>query len=371
MANEPERIVFVGSFQQPNAQGVLGGVMYACTSLLNSPLGCRYEWLPVDSTAATTVTERRVLDRILPAWKRLMVFLRFLRQRSPSAVLIFTSAGWSFYEKGLMCRLARFYGCRVLLAPRSGLIKNDVADSSFFRRYLSATLSQTDVLICQSESWRKFYRSFLPDSTDVHLSVVHNWIDVNQYPYAPITHTPGETLRVLFLGKLDRNKGVYDLLATHQSLGEQSIAFTLAGEGPEKENLQKHLLNDPKADNFTLVGWADHKTKLRLLKDAHVLVLPSYREGYPNVILEAMASGVAVVATRVGAIPEILQDGKSGTLVDPGNVDQLRQALIDLSEHPKRRSQIVTNARRIVSSRNELAIAVEAFQSVLDGPNAP
>jgi glycosyltransferase involved in cell wall biosynthesis len=79
-----------------------------------------------------------------------------------------------------------------------------------------------------------------------------------------------------------------------------------------------------------LLGWIDSDAKVERLRRAHLLVLPSYMEGMPNAIIEAMATGLPVVATNVGAVVDVVTDGVNGFLIPPRNTDRLAKALHDL-----------------------------------------
>ena len=90
----------------------------------------------------------------------------------------------------------------------------------------------------------------------------------------------------------------------------------------------RRKLSDPRLGSVVeLLGWIDSDAKVQRLRRAHLLVLPSYMEGMPNAIIEAMATGLPVVATDVGAVVDVVSDGVNGILIPPRNIDRLAQAL--------------------------------------------
>ena len=119
-----------------------------------------------------------------------------------------------------------------------------------------------------------------------------------------------EPAEVLFAGRLSPEKGIEELLAA-----TAGINLVVAGDGP-----LRHLVPDG-------LGFVPHDELERLYARAAVVVLPSYREGLPLCVIEAMAHGRPVVASRVGGIPELVEDGVTGFLVEPGDVEGLRSAL--------------------------------------------
>jgi glycosyltransferase involved in cell wall biosynthesis len=138
-----------------------------------------------------------------------------------------------------------------------------------------------------------------------------------------------EARNVLFLGRLRQKKGVYDLIAAVPEVlrHRPESRFVIAGDG------EIDLVNDLAArlrvgHVIVTPGWVDGKDKDRLFEAADVLVLPSYYEGLPICVLEAMALGVPIVCTPVGGISGLIEHGANGLLVSVGNPAQLAQTLV-------------------------------------------
>jgi glycosyltransferase involved in cell wall biosynthesis len=131
---------------------------------------------------------------------------------------------------------------------------------------------------------------------------------------------------IVYVGRLIRTKGVDDLLAAIRQL--PGVHLTVVGDGPDRKRLEHEARGLP----VTFAGHVDHATARQHIRDARCLALPSHTEAYPNVVLEAMASGVPVVATRTGGIPSLVQDGKTGFLVAAGSLDELAGALAKLTQ---------------------------------------
>ena len=121
------------------------------------------------------------------------------------------------------------------------------------------------------------------------------------------------TLTILFLSRLQKQKGIYELLEAYKKLKMRynSIKLVIAGSGTEETNLKTIEL----PQDVELIGHVSGKSKLDVLKKAHIFVLPSYTEGMPNSVLEAMAFGLSIVCSRVGALPEIVSDRRNGLLL--------------------------------------------------------
>ncbi len=101
-------------------------------------------------------------------------------------------------------------------------------------------------------------------------------------------------------------------------------------------------------DRVVFAGWVDGDEKLSALSRADIFVLPSHTEGLPNAMLEAMAAGLPVVASRVGGVPEIVHERVTGYLADPGDEGSMTESLARLIEHPDLRAEMGAAARRHV-----------------------
>ncbi len=135
-----------------------------------------------------------------------------------------------------------------------------------------------------------------------------------------------EGIDLLYLGSIDRRKGIVDVLSV---LGDirGKITFHVCGSfGDAETEARYHALAAALGDRVVFHGYVQGDEKTRLLMDSEVLILPSYAEGFPIVVLEAFGSGCAVISSDVGATPEIF-DGRSGTLVKPGDREGIRRAI--------------------------------------------
>lgn len=150
----------------------------------------------------------------------------------------------------------------------------------------------------------------------------------------------GGPVKILFLGQLSRRKGVHDLIEAldRPALRALSWTATLAGGGPHQAAFAQSLAGTGIAERVALPGWVDRPGSAALLAEADILVLPSYAEGLAMSVLEAMAQGLCVVSTPVGALGEVIEHESSGLLVTPGAVDELSAALARaIGDHELRR----------------------------------
>jgi glycosyltransferase involved in cell wall biosynthesis len=196
-----------------------------------------------------------------------------------------------------------------------------------------------------SERWRQWVCSI---SRNARVSIIFNPV---QLPALPdwSRRVPGQTL---FFGRLGRGKGVYDLLAAARELKDRhpGLQLALGGDGEvDKARAAAEELGLGAHTQF--LGWVRGEQKARALERASIYTLPSYNEGMPMSILEAMAYGLPVLATPVGGIPDVVSDGVEGYLVAAGDVAALAQRWNELLENPALAQRMGEAARRKVAAR--------------------
>jgi glycosyltransferase involved in cell wall biosynthesis len=159
----------------------------------------------------------------------------------------------------------------------------------------------------------------------------------------------GRNRLILFLGHLYRDKGVYELLDAFARLqpARPGLRLVLAGEGPEAHGLRLQANRLRLNATVELPGWVGPEAKAALLAKAACLALPSHDEGLPLALLEAMLAGVPVVATSVGGVPEIVEDGRHALLVAPHDPDSLATALARVLDDPVLATRLSEAARRL------------------------
>jgi glycosyltransferase involved in cell wall biosynthesis len=142
---------------------------------------------------------------------------------------------------------------------------------------------------------------------------------------------PPDGRRLLVVGRLSAEKGHLVLLDAARVLRERRIDFELviAGDGPLRSEVEARIAKANLRDRVSITGWVSSAEVIELLRSSRALVLPSFAEGLPVVLMEAFAMGRPVVATWVAGIPELVSNGSSGWLVPPGDVGRLADALED------------------------------------------
>jgi len=249
----------------------------------------------------------------------------------------------SLLRKSVFIWLARLFRCQAVYhfhAPQT-VFEQYFETAGIRRRYALATLRQCAAIAVLSDSWETTVRKVLPDS---NIIVIYNpvmeaqRIDTDERP---------DSLDVLYLAHLIRRKGFDDLIkAFAQVVGnvpDARLVFCGSGETEYAQELSDDL---GISGNVVFRGWIPETEIAAQLSAAAIFCLPSYDEGLPMGILEAMSSGVAIVTTPVGGVPDVLTHERNALLVQPGDVEDLGAKLSRLLMDASLRRQLADEALR-------------------------
>jgi glycosyltransferase involved in cell wall biosynthesis len=177
---------------------------------------------------------------------------------------------------------------------------------------------------------------------------------------------PPERFVIGTVGRLSAEKG-FDVLirAVHQLLKDgDDVELLIVGEGDEKSNLQSLIDTLGARDRIRLLGYRSDTRNL--YQAMNLFALSSYREGLPNVLLEAMALEVPVVATRIAGIPRLIRDGENGLLVEPGDKAGLGRTIHDLIGDAERRKRLSQAGRRTIETGYSFQARMERIRAIYD-----
>lgn len=198
-------------------------------------------------------------------------------------------------------------------------------------------------------------------------TTVYSGIDVEQFRTAdPAEDLPGERPRVVMVGRLVEGKGFDILVDAVERLEQTPFSVCLVGDGPLAESLARTVERRGLDESVFLLGYRDDVPNV--LQASDILVLPSYREGTPRVVTEAMAAGLPVVATDIAGIPEQVTDGESGYLIPTGDPAALADRLERLLTEPQTRQSFgraAAERAELFSVDSMLADIDRVYQSVL------
>ena len=204
------------------------------------------------------------------------------------------------------------------------------------------------------------YLDTVLEGTDANVSLCYNALELERFPmHEPLPSPPTDSpLRIAAVGRLVPKKGFSDLIDAVARLRDLGVAVDLSigGDGELRQSLQDHIDELGIGDVARLLGPLNQAEVRSLTKDSHVFVAPCIPakdgniDGLPTVVLEAMATGVPVIATAVTGLPEVVRNQETGVLIEPGDVDALVDALKSFAAGAHDVPQLVANARSLIES---------------------
>ena len=268
--------------------------------------------------------------------------------RHASIVHINTSLNTRAYWRDLVyLAVAKALGARVLYQVHGGELPHRFfARSRLLTAFLRKTLMVPDLVVVLAQCELTAYREFVPEQ---HVVVLPNGIDCRAYAALPLVRSSAEQpLHLLYIGRIARDKGLYELLQGVRLAHELGVdtRVIIAGHGTEEGRLKRYAQALGIASRVCFIGPVFGADKIKLLSGSDVLLLPSYGEGLPYALLEAMAAGVPVIATPVGAIPDVMSDGIHGFIVPPRDGKAIAEALAVLAGDRERISWMSRACKR-------------------------
>ena len=357
------RVLVVGAFPSPERK-IFGGLVTSCRALMASSFVDRYVLDLIDSTQLSNPPPG-FFTRMLFAIRRIVRFVWLIFRSRPDCVLLFAAIGMSLVEKGFMGWIARLVGVPVLIFPRGGPLLDQVRDSSFSRIWIRFAFGGASKVLCQGPAWQRFAIETLKINIDC-APIVPNWtastslLAIGRERAQPATEKP---LQFLFLGWLERDKGIFELLEVCAHLArDYSFSLAIAGKGHAESLARDFIDANGLAGRVQFLGWVQGPDLERALKEADVFVSPSWAEGLPNALVEAMAAGLAVVISAVGNVPDVVRDGVEGLLVSPKDIESLERAMIRMLQETNLRGSLAKQAHQAAAEK----FAVEPAVAKLD-----
>ncbi len=292
----------------------------------------------------------------------------------PHVAHIATAFGLSFLKHSLCVVIARIAGVRVLLHPHCSFSMVYSSRPNWWKWIFRRVIGLTNGVLALSSEWLEVAKV----CPNCKVFILHNAIDLKPYQQiavARMAETNGKLFPdILYLGHLGKAKGTYLLIEAAKVMRASGLDFRvhLVGEEltlGELQSLRKSVIESGVEGCITIHPPAYGQDKLDQFKKADIFIYPSYHEGTPIAAIEAMACGLPIVATRVGGLPDLVNDGSNGFLVPPGDANQLAMALSYLIEHKNLRKSMQQTSFRLASERydieDHIMNLIQIYKSVL------
>lgn len=248
----------------------------------------------------------------------------------------------------------------------------DIFHKSVNPEWLKLVCSEAEQVIAISQ-YNKEYLEKVLHGTNANITLRYNALELERFPFsAPLPIT--DTLKILAIGRLVPKKGFTHLIDAVAKLRDagQNIELTIGGAGELAAELQHKITSLNLEDHARLIGPINQAEVRDLIHNSHVFVAPCVPatdgniDGLPTVVLEAMASGIPVIATAVTGLPEVIRDNETGVLLEPGDTDGLVDALQRLIDGKTDIGALTRNARTLIEDHfdsRQQAAQLSSWQS--------
>lgn len=286
----------------------------------------------------------------------------YLLWRRPRIVHINTSMNGKAYWRDLsLLAVARLFRRKIVYQVHGGALpQNFFPRSRILTGLLRRVLLTPEAVAVLSQEELAAYRAF-DGRIKVHLTPNAISADVLEIPRSVNLDAP---LRLVFVGRLVASKGLFELVEALRLLKERGHQFTLqiAGRGPDEDALNKAVQDAGIEDRVRFLGAVFGTAKRQLWLNSDILVYPTWQEGLPYALLEAMAAGCVPVTCPVAAIPDVMQDGVHGLFIPLRNPEQLAKAVARLDLHRDDMARMAAAGRARVREQYTTGRLAEDFR---------
>jgi glycosyltransferase involved in cell wall biosynthesis len=265
-----------------------------------------------------------VARKIWTATFALVRYIGLLLTARVGIVHAHSASGASFWRKSIFVLLGLALRRRVIVHLHGGGFMKFYEGRKYAlsKRFIRFVLDSATIVVVLTESWKDSLSSITSNSRIVVVRNPMQGVDIEG-----VWNRGGERGYLLFLSRINRAKGIFDLLEAVAHIRKSIPNVRLKCAGDDGLTVARRVTELDIDDCVEILGWIQGDAKRELLANAAVYVLPSYMEGLPMGILEAMSAGLAVVSTTVGGIPDVIEHGVEGLLVSPGDVVGLAKGI--------------------------------------------
>ena len=336
------------------AASVQGGMRTVVNQYLSSE-----HWKAAEIRYIPTYVEASYVEKLLFFGIRFLQIIFVGLIWKPDVLHMHVSERGSFWRKAILLRLFRKFGVKTVLHHHGAeFFPFYEGASAWKRKYIEQTIEMTDVNLVLSS----YHLGLMKDRfSQGNFKVLYNAIE----PENGNIYDPDAT-GILFVGRLGERKGTYDLIEALSDLEDKlpsEIKVYFCGDG-EVEKVKKLLEEKNLSHRAAHVGWCAKAQLKQFFEQSMLLILPSYHEGLPMSLLEAMYAGIPCIATEVDGIPELIRSGSNGLLVEPGNIEQIKNSLLQLIQNKELRKEFSREGYQTVSRYFLLAEHIKILETL-------
>ena len=344
-----KRILFVAPFD-----GVSGGVLKWAENIYDYYKSIKnndYQIIPfsIGRSRFVNINQSIFLRLYYALLDYVGIIKRFstnLKKHKYDIIHIASSASISLIKDIIMAKIAQKYKSKIIIHFHFGRIPQLITQKNWEYKLLMVVVRNADAIIVIDK---------LSYDTLTAIGITNVWLLPNPLSNSLTNlissyngHVNIVPNKILFVGHVVKTKGVFELVKACAQIPNISL-YLIGYVEPEIKTDLINLSNH--APWLNIIGEKPYEDIIRDMMSCDIFVLPTYTEGFPNVILESMACGCAIIASAVGAIPEMLtgpNNEKCGLLISPQNIDDIKNSIIKFIDNPKLKLEYRTNAKNYV-----------------------
>lgn len=341
---------------------VKGGIAAVISGYYGSELEEKY-----DITYIESYKDGGKLTKLMKGICGYISFAKNLIINRPNLVHIHSSFGPSFYRKLPFIYMSHLAGVSII---------NHIHGADFDEFYIKAnekkknlirkTYAKCEILIALSSEWKERLSQLVdPDK----VVIIENYSVLHEEAFE-LRKKKQQSANILFLGELGKRKGCYDIPYVVKKVVEKvpTAMFYLCGAGSseDEKNIKGLCEEQGIIDHIVFPGWVRDKKKDNMLREADVFFLPSYNEGMPMSVLDAMGYGLPIVSTNVGGIPKIVRNGENGYCCAPGDIDNFAEALAKILLNPIDREKLGQKSYQIIEEKYSLEAHLQLLMNIYE-----
>lgn len=310
-------------------------------------------------TRISTHEEGSVIKRVFIFLNSLYLLFKNCITQRVRIIHLHVAAKGSFWRKAILILLSKALGKKVIFHLHGSEFKDffNTGLSPGLRKLATRIIKQTDVAIVLSSQWADWLKETVGHSNIV---VLQNFVIPAEVKESARKKKPV----FIFLGRVGDRKGTFDLIKAF-AIVRKSIDCELwiAGDG-EIDTAKSLASQSGISDSVTFFGWIDSAKRNELLSESNIYVLPSYNEGQPMSIAEAMSAGLPIISTLIGGIPDQVSEGVEGYLIKPGDIDSLAERMVRLASDNSLREQMGQRATTKFNEAFSPTIAIPKLRKI-------
>ncbi len=343
-----------------------GGIANWTESIIESLNERNIEYCILNTAITKRQTEgRSIFDRVVKSGFRMLKIRHQLKHllvsKKINIVHIATSGSLAAIRDILLLKLCKKFQIPCIYHLHFGTIPQSIHTNKISWHLIKKAMEFADTILVLDH---KTYEALHNADYKLNVQVMPNYINTQNLPHAE--SFPQK--QVVFLGWCIKTKGIEELFRAWNLL-KNVDGWQLKIIGPYDKKYIKSILGELSTKDITIVGELKHEEAMRVLNESSVFVLPSYTEGFPMSVLEAMACGKAIIATDVGAIKSMLQN-ECGIVIEPQNVGSLANAIDTVIGDASLMNKLGENAKKRVfhyySEDKVMNSYIQCWANVLD-----